>query len=90
MVTRPTETKRGLEPRMLQVSLEGLDLTNEQFARLESAMRGSVLTELARLDLGRGVTFESIGKGTFKDGHIINGIIIKDLATVLKGVQIGR
>lgn len=76
------------DTRILQVSLEGLNLSDSQIARLEDTMRTAVLTELARLDLAGGITLRPIGKGTIRDGHIINGIIINDLRHALDRLNI--
>lgn len=83
------EEKPSKSGRVLQVSLEGLDLSDAQFTRLENTMKASVLTELAKLDIAGGITMQPIGRGKIFDGHIINGIIIRDLVRHLKeqGIQ---
>lgn len=76
--------------RKLEVSLEGLDLSDDQVARLESTMRTAVLTELARFDLAGGMVVEPIGKGKVVGDWLINGIIVRDLGRMLKERGINR
>ena len=84
MISKTDKTLAGrAKGRILQVSLEGLDLSDAQVAKLEDTMRTAVLAELARLELPRGISLEAIGKGTIRDGWLINGIIINDLGRLI-------
>lgn len=84
----PAKKDPAAESRILQVSLEGLNLSEAQVARIEDTMRTAVLGELARLDLAGGITLRPIGKGTIRDGILINGIIINDLRHALGRLNI--
>lgn len=90
MTTKAIKADKN-SPRVLQVSLEGLDLSEEQFGRLEDTMRTAVLAELARFRLPKGITMESIGRGTIRDGGFIHGIIIRDLhQTIREQLDLGK
>ena len=65
----PAKKDPAAESRILQVSLEGLNLSEAQVARIEDTMRTAVLGELARLDLAGGITLRPIGKSPTPSGR---------------------